>query len=100
MKVIFKYLILSFFLVVLYGCGKTEIYNPNKYDRNSANFFIDPPLVPNFVLCSQIFAKRSNINYEANLKCATIQKKAQLVDVKIFRACYFFSPISSIYSCV
>lgn len=95
------YFFLAFFIAfILQGCSKIEIYNPNYFKQDTVVYRNLPNLVPTFVLCQELFAKMSDVHYEANLACATIKRKAKLVKRQIFNTCYFLSPISNTYECV
>ncbi|MFL1781172.1 hypothetical protein ABSA28_00889 [Candidatus Hepatincolaceae symbiont of Richtersius coronifer] len=95
-----KGFIITVFMIFLYNCGGSAIYNPNKYNSNSLYFLKDPPLDPYFTLCGELFAKRSDVNYEAGLKCANLGKKQDFIKRRFFTSCYLAAPVVYIYSCV
>ncbi len=89
-----------FLFLFLQGCSKVEIYNPNYYKSSSLEYGSLPSLVPTFVLCQELFAKKEDVEFEANLACSTIKRKAKIVKKQIFNTCYLLSPISNTYECV
>ncbi len=95
------YFLLSFLIILLtQGCSKIEIYNPNYFKTDTVAYYQLPSLVPTFVLCQEIFANKADVQFEANVACATIKRKAKLVKRQIFNTCYLLSPISNTYECV
>lgn|GEM_PF-6923591 len=95
-KLFLVFLMLSF----VYGCAKINIYDPNNYRKDIVVYQMLPDLNPTFILCSELFAPKFNIDFEANLICATKKKEAKLVKRQIFNTCYFLQPISNVYECV
>jgi hypothetical protein len=82
------------------GCTKISVYNPNNYRVDVIAYESLPELDPNFILCQELFASKFDVQYEANLVCATKGKEARLVKRQIFNSCYFLQPISNVYECV
>jgi hypothetical protein len=95
-----KYFFLFLILLVLAGCAKISVYDPNNYRKDVMVYNMLPKLEPTFILCSELFASKFNITYEANLICATKGKEARLIKRQIFNTCYFLQPISNVYECV
>lgn len=94
--------ILGTFLAIFFiqSCSDVDIYNPNFYKSNSPEYDTLPNLTPTFVLCQEMFAKVKDVDYEANLACSTVKKKARLVKQEMFKTCYLIAPISNTYECI